>query len=67
MAYNDGVDIITSSIGSSSGFADGPWALVASRLVQQGLVVTIAANNDGISGPFFATNGGSGKDVRAPS
>ena len=45
MAYNDGADIITSSIGGPSGFSDGPWALVASRLVGQGVVVTIAAGN----------------------
>ncbi|OJD34120.1 serine endopeptidase [Diplodia corticola] len=64
-AYADDVDIITSSIGSASGFEDGAWAEVASRLVNKGVVVTIAAGNSGFAGPFFASSGSSGKDVLA--
>jgi subtilisin family serine protease len=41
-AYEDGADIITSSIGGASGWSEGPWATVASRLVNQGVVVTIS-------------------------
>ncbi|EON96749.1 putative serin endopeptidase protein [Phaeoacremonium minimum UCRPA7] len=65
MAYNDGADIITSSIGGPSGFSDGPWALVASRLVGQGVVVTIAAGNSGQDGVFYGSSGSSGKGVVA--
>ncbi|EFX04725.1 subtilisin-like serine protease [Grosmannia clavigera kw1407] len=65
MAYKDGVDIITSSIGSLDGWADNAWALVASRLVDQGIVVTIAAGNDGDAGAFASSSGSSGANVLA--
>ncbi|KAF9876569.1 serine endopeptidase [Colletotrichum karsti] len=65
MAYESGADIITASIGRASGFSDGPWATVASRIVEQGVVVTIAAGNDGDEGPFYASSGSSGKEVLA--
>ncbi|KAL0260198.1 hypothetical protein SLS55_003882 [Diplodia seriata] len=64
-AYADDVDIITASIGGASGFEDGAWAEVASRIVNKGVVVTIAAGNSGDAGPFFASSGSSGKDVLA--
>ncbi|KAK1997658.1 subtilase [Colletotrichum falcatum] len=64
-AYDDGVDIITCSIGGANGWADGAWALVASRLVEQGVVVTIAAANSGSQGPFYSSNGSAGKNVLA--
>ncbi|KAI1372322.1 serine endopeptidase [Hypoxylon crocopeplum] len=63
MAYDAGADIITCSVGGSGGWEDNAWAIVASRLVEQGVVVTIAAGNSGYSGPFFASNGAAGKYV----
>jgi hypothetical protein len=39
--------------------------MVASRLVEQGVVVTISAGNDGRDGPFFGSSGSSGKNVIA--
>ncbi|KAI9151410.1 Minor extracellular protease vpr [Paramyrothecium foliicola] len=63
MAYEAGADIITASIGRASGFSDGPWATVCSRAVDAGVVVTVAAGNDGESGPFYASSGSSGKNV----
>ncbi|KAF6839147.1 serine endopeptidase [Colletotrichum musicola] len=65
MAYESGADIITASIGRAAGFSDGPWATVASRIVEQGVLVTIAAGNDGDEGPFYASSGSSGKEVLA--
>jgi len=65
MAYEAGADIITSSIGGVSGWTDGAWALVASRLVDQGVVVTISAGNDGQAGAFAASSGSSGEHVLA--
>jgi subtilisin family serine protease len=65
MAYQAGADIITSSIGGPSGFTDGAWATVASRLVELGVVVTISAGNEGEEGPFYASSGSSGKNVLA--
>ncbi|KAL0936358.1 subtilase [Colletotrichum truncatum] len=64
-AYNDGVDIITSSIGGAGGWAEEAWAVVASRLVEQGVVVTISAANSGSQGAFYGSSGSSGKNVLA--
>ncbi|KAK1689083.1 subtilase [Colletotrichum godetiae] len=64
-AYDDGVDIITASVGSTGGWSDNAWALVASRIVEQGVVVTIAAGNSGDVGPFFPSSGAAGKNVLA--
>ncbi|OHW92565.1 serin endopeptidase [Colletotrichum incanum] len=65
MAYDSGADIITASIGRANGFSDGPWATVASRIVEQGVIITIASGNDGDEGPFYASSGSSGKEVLA--
>ncbi|KAK1987060.1 subtilisin-like serine protease [Colletotrichum cereale] len=65
MAYESGAGIITASIGRAHGFSDGPWATVATRIVEQGVIVTIAAGNDGEEGPFYASSGSSGKEVLA--
>lgn len=62
-AYRDGVDIITISIGGVNGWSDGPWALVASRMVEQGVVVVVSAGNDGGPGAFAASSGSSGANV----
>ncbi|TEA17727.1 Subtilisin DY [Colletotrichum sidae] len=64
-AYNDGVDIITSSIGGAGGWAEEAWAVVASRLVEEGVVVTISAANAGSQGPFYGSSGSSGRHVLA--
>lgn len=64
-AYDDGADIISASIGSPGGFSDNAWATVASSLVDQGIVVIVAAGNNGRSGPFFTDTGASGKNVVA--
>ncbi|KEY66377.1 hypothetical protein S7711_05810 [Stachybotrys chartarum IBT 7711] len=63
MAYEAGADIITCSVGGLGGFSNNAWAEVASRLVEQGVVVVIAAGNNGYDGPFFASNGAAGKYV----
>ncbi|KAF4821126.1 Minor extracellular protease vpr [Colletotrichum siamense] len=64
-AYDDGMDIITASIGGPNGFSDNAWAEVASRIVDHGVLVTIAAGNSGDSGPFYGSSGSSGKNVLA--
>ncbi|KAJ0108571.1 hypothetical protein J7T55_015005 [Diaporthe amygdali] len=64
-AYTDGVDIITASIGSPGGWSTGAWAEVASRLVDEGVVVTIANGNSGAAGAFFGSTGSSGTNVLA--
>ncbi|KAF6803092.1 subtilase, partial [Colletotrichum musicola] len=64
-AYNDGVDIITASIGAPSGWAEEAWAVVASRMVNKGIVVTTSAGNLGFDGPFGMKTAASGKNVLA--
>lgn len=58
-------DVITSSISEVNGWTDSAWALVSSRLVDQGVVVTISAGNDGQGGAFAAGSGSSGAYVLA--
>ena len=59
-AYEDGMDIITASLGSASGYSDNPLALVANRIAGEGVIVTVAAGNTGSVGPFYPSNGGAG-------
>ena len=42
-AYEDGMDIISMSLGGNTGWSDDPTALVASRLANLGVVMSIAA------------------------
>ncbi|CAN8105194.1 unnamed protein product [Discula destructiva] len=65
MAYEADADIITSSIGGAGGWASDAWAVVASRIADQGVIVTIAAGNDGQEGPYYASDGSSGDNVLA--
>ncbi|WYZ33837.1 hypothetical protein EsH8_I_000113 [Colletotrichum jinshuiense] len=62
-AYNDGMDVITASIGGRGGFANNPWAVVASRIASEGVVVTIGAGNSGGGGPYYAGSGSAGENV----
>ncbi|KAI1334251.1 peptidase S8/S53 domain-containing protein [Xylariaceae sp. FL0016] len=62
-AFDDGADIISASLGETSGFTSNAWAVVASRMVDQGVFVSIAIGNDGQDGPFLASNGASGVNV----
>lgn len=64
-AYEDGADIISAGLNTQDGWSTGAWATVASRLVDEGVVVTIAAGDDGARGPFFAGSGSSGENVLA--
>ncbi len=61
MAYEDGVDIISASLGSDRGFPDTALAEVATRISNLGVFVSIAAGNAGRSnGPFYTSSGGNG-------
>ncbi|KAL1893833.1 hypothetical protein Cpir12675_003952 [Ceratocystis pirilliformis] len=60
----DGVDIISCSVGSILGWSENAWADVADRLVKEkGIVIAIAASNDGAAGPFYGTSGASAENV----
>ncbi|KAH8203911.1 hypothetical protein TruAng_001975 [Truncatella angustata] len=62
-AFDSGADVITASLGEKSGFTFNALAVIASRMVDQGVVVTIAAGNDGQDGAFDMSNGASGAHV----
>ena len=44
--FQDGQDIFTLSLGGADGWTESSSSVVASRLVDQGKVVTISAGND---------------------
>lgn len=46
MAFSDGQDVITLSIGGTDGWTESISAVLTSRFVDQGKVVTVAAGND---------------------
>ncbi|ORY59256.1 serine-type endopeptidase-like protein [Pseudomassariella vexata] len=64
-AFEDGSNIITASIGDSSGWSEDPWAVVASRIVEQGVPCTISAGNSGSAGLFYTSTAANGKKVTA--
>ncbi|KAJ6445645.1 subtilisin [Purpureocillium lavendulum] len=67
MAFEEGADIITASIGSASGWTETAWSVVASRIVENGVPCTISAGNDGWYGMFFASAAAGAKGVTAVS
>ncbi|KAK1724825.1 subtilase [Colletotrichum acutatum] len=64
-AYDDGVDIITASVGSNIGWATEAWSVIASRFVDEGIVTVVASGNVGTVGPFLSSTGATGKNVLA--
>ncbi|KAL6400901.1 subtilase [Ilyonectria robusta] len=62
-AFEDDVDVITISIGGRGGWANSVWAVVASRIADEGVVMTIGAGNYGTGGPYYASSGSSGENV----
>lgn len=56
LAFLDGVDIISMSIGGPHGFSEDPASVVASRLASKGVVINIAAGNDGGKGLLLASS-----------
>lgn len=64
-AYEDGMDIISASVGSDGGWAETAWAEVSRRIVDEGIVVVIAAGNSGELGPWAMSSGASSPDALA--
>lgn len=62
-AYEAGSDIITASIGGSSGWSEDPWSVAVSRIVEAGVPCTVSAGNDGEYGLFYASTASNGKKV----
>ncbi|OAA58972.1 Peptidase S8, subtilisin-related protein [Niveomyces insectorum RCEF 264] len=64
-AYEAGADIITSSVGGSSGWSEQAWSVVVSRIVANGVPCTVSAGNDGSTGLFYASTAADGVGVVA--
>lgn len=65
LAYGADADVITCSVGSNGGWSSDASAVVASRIAQKGVNVTIAGGNAGEDVPFSSSDGASGIDVIA--
>ncbi|KAK8914971.1 Minor extracellular protease vpr [Metarhizium anisopliae] len=63
-AYKDGAQVIVSSIGLSSSWAERPSALVVSRITARGIPCIVALGNDHL-GPFDAVSPGTGRGAVA--
>ncbi|ODA76423.1 hypothetical protein RJ55_07692 [Drechmeria coniospora] len=64
-AYEDDADIISASIGESSGWSGHLTALAAQRIVEKGVPCVASMGNDGSKGLFNAATLASGKGVTA--
>jgi len=64
-AFEDGADIITASVGGASGWSDGPWSLVVDRIVEHGVLCTLANGNDGELGLFYDVEAAGAKEATA--
>ncbi|ADV68820.1 S8 family serine peptidase [Deinococcus maricopensis] len=64
-AYKDGMQVLNMSIGASFQWPDYPTGKVASRLVKQGMVVTVSAGNSGDKGQFASGAPSLGENVIA--
>ncbi|QRV79003.1 pyrolysin [Ceratobasidium sp. AG-Ba] len=62
-AYKDGNDVITLSIGGPDGWTEAVSGVVASRIADEGRIVTIAAGNDGQYGSWYSSGPGTGLSV----
>ena len=64
-AFADGVQIISMSIGGLDGWSEDPEVILASRLADRGVFMSIAAGNDGGDGLFAASSPAVGPDAVA--
>ncbi|KAI2613328.1 subtilisin-like protein [Hypoxylon sp. NC1633] len=62
-AFEAGSNIITASIGGSSGWSEDPWSVAVSRIVAAGVPCTVSAGNDGSIGMFYASTASNGKNI----
>lgn len=67
MAFEDGADIITASIGGPGGWSEEPWSSAVGRIVENGVPCTLAAGNSGPEGMWLPSTAADGKDVTAVS
>ncbi|KAF9575948.1 hypothetical protein EC968_000910 [Mortierella alpina] len=56
MAFNDGMDIINMSFGTGSSYKTDPVAVLGDKLVAHGMVLAVAAGNDGSDGVWMVAD-----------
>ena len=64
-AFSDGVNIISMSLGETDGWSETAQDVVAARIAERGVFVSVAAGNDGEMGMFDASSPASGTGVTA--
>jgi subtilisin family serine protease len=64
-AFDDGVQIISMSIGGVNGWSEDPLTVVANRIVSNGVFLSIAGGNEGISGLFEGSGPATASEVAA--
>jgi len=64
-AFDDKVDIVSMSFGEPDGWPEQSMTIIATRLVDQGIFVSIAAGNEGQAGLFDASAPASGRNILA--
>lgn len=64
-AFSDGVNIISMSLGQTDGWSETAEDVVAGRVAELGVFVSVAAGNDGAMGMFDASSPASGTGVTA--
>ena len=62
-AYDDGCDVITLSLGITTGWSTGASSVVASNIAAEGRVVVVAAGNDGREGAWYGASPANGLGV----
>ncbi|KAH9484870.1 Minor extracellular protease vpr [Psilocybe cubensis] len=61
--YKDGNDVLNLSLGGADGWAASSSAVVSSRLANLGIIVAIAAGNDGEEGSWYSSSPGNAHDA----
>jgi subtilisin family serine protease len=64
-AFEDGSDVIAVPFGLPLGWAFDPFAIAVSRVVDAGVPVIAAADNQGTSGLFFSSSPANGRQITA--
>lgn len=62
-AANDGANVISMSLGGAAGWSEDIQSVVAQRIVETGIPVSISQGNDGDEGLFYTSAPASGLGV----
>ena len=62
-AFFDGVDIISMSLGGINGWTEVPVSVIANRVAEKGVFMSIAAGNSGEVGLFASSSPSTGPNI----